>query len=124
MNGWPSRRGGFLAREMNDGIVVVAVGEIDANVLAHLRKELARTFGRRSGVGKALPEPLKALDPSRMQYSAKVIVEELYQERAERTLAVVDLDMLMQGLNFVFGVDDTIGKRAVVAPPPEDSYVD
>jgi archaemetzincin len=102
---------------MNDGIVVVAVGEIDANVLAHLRRALAKTFGRPSRVGKALPIPLKALDPSRTQYSAKAIVEELHPEKAERMLGVVDLDIYVPRLNFVFGLADLPGRRAVVALP-------
>jgi archaemetzincin len=101
---------------MNDGIVVVAVGEIDANVLAHLRGELAKTFGRPSRVGKALPIPLKALDPSRTQHSAKVIVQELHPEK-ERMLAVVDLDIYVPKLNFVFGLADLPGRRAVIALP-------
>lgn len=110
-------RGRVLTREMNDGIVIVAVAEVDANVLAHLRRELAKTFGRPSRVGKGLPIPLKALDSSRTQYSAKVIVEELHPEEAERMLAVVDLDMYVPGLNFVFGLADLPGRRAVIALP-------
>jgi archaemetzincin len=102
---------------MNDGIVVVAVGEIDANVLAHLRNELAKTFGRASQAREALPIPLKALDPSRTQYFAGVIVEELHPEERERMLAVVDLDMYVPGLNFVFGLADLPERRAVVALP-------
>jgi archaemetzincin len=116
VNAWTSRRGRLLARELNDGIVVVAVGEIEANVLAHLRRELARTFGRPSRAGKALPVPLKALDPSRAQYSAEVILEELHPEN-ERIVAVVDLDLYVPGLNFVFGLADLLGRRAVVALP-------
>jgi archaemetzincin len=110
-------RGRVLVRQMNDGIVVVAVGGIDANVLSHLRRELAKTFGQPSRVGKALPIPLKALDPSRAQYSAGAILEELHPEEAERMLAVVDLDMFVPGLNFVFGLADLPGRRAVIGLP-------
>jgi archaemetzincin len=102
---------------MNDGIVIVAGAEVDANVLAHLRRELAKTFGRPSRVGKPLPIPLKALDPSRTQYSAKVILDELHPDEAERMLAVVDLDMYVPGLNFVLGLADLTGRRAVIALP-------
>jgi archaemetzincin len=106
-----------LAREMNDEIVVVAVGEINANALQHLRRELTKTFGRPSRVGKALQIPLKALDRSRMQYSARAILEELHPEEAERMLGVVDRDMYVPGLNFVFGLADLLGRRAVIALP-------
>jgi archaemetzincin len=102
---------------MNDEIVVVAVGEIDANVLSHLRTELTRTFGRPMRVGKDLPIPLKALDSPRAQYSARAILEELHPDEAERILAVVDHDMYVPGLNFVFGLADLPGSRAVIALP-------
>jgi archaemetzincin len=102
---------------MNDEIVVVAVGETNANVLEHLRRKLTKTFGRSSRVGKALQIPLKALDQSRVQYSAGAILEKLHPEEAERMLAVADLDMYVPELNFVLGLADLPRRRAVIALP-------
>jgi len=71
----------------------------------------------RCRVGDALPTPRYAFDPCRTQYSAEAIVEELHPEKAERMLGVVDLDLYVPQLSFVFGLADLPGRRAVIALP-------
>ena len=102
---------------MSGEIVVVAVGEVQAPVLAHLCAVLTRTFGQPCRVGTALPVPGHAFDPRRAQYSAQAILQQLFPGRAERVLGVVDLDLYVPDLNFVFGLADWREKRAVIALP-------
>ena len=102
---------------MGGEILVVAVGEVEAAVLAHLGAALTEAFGRPCQVRDALPVPGNAFNPQRRQYSAHAIVQELRAEEADRVLGVVDLDLYVPELNFVFGLADRAGKRAVIALP-------
>jgi archaemetzincin len=102
---------------MNDEIVVVAAGEVSALVLAHLCAALTETFECQCRVGEALPVPERAFDPRRAQYSAQSLLQQLRPGRAERVLGVVDLDLYVPELNFVFGLADWRERRAVIALP-------
>ena len=102
---------------MNGEMVVMALGEIQASVLAHLCTALTETFEQPCRVGPALPVPEHAFDPRRAQYSAHALLQQLHRGQAERVLGVVDLDLYVPGLNFVFGLADRREKRAVVALP-------
>jgi len=102
---------------MNSEIAVVAVGGIPASVLAHLCAALTKTFERPCRVGEILPAPERAFDPRRAQYSARALLQQLRPRQAERVLGVVDLDLYVPELNFVFGLADWREKRAVIALP-------
>jgi archaemetzincin len=102
---------------MNAEIVVVAVGEIHASLLAHLCAALTETFERPCRVGEVLPVPEHAFDPRRAQYSAEALLQQLHRGQAEHVLGVVDLDLYVPELNFVFGLADWREKRAVIALP-------
>jgi len=102
---------------MNGEIIVVAVGEVSAPALAHLCGALTETFERPCRVGPALPVPEHAFDPRRAQYSAQALLQQLHRGQAERVLGVVDLDLYVPELNFVFGLADRREKRAVIALP-------
>ena len=102
---------------MGGEIVVVAVGEVEASVVAHLCAALPETFRRPCRVGDAWPVPKHAFDPRRAQYSAEAIVQQLRLGKAERVLGVVDLDLYVPELNFVFGLADPQGRHAVIALP-------
>jgi archaemetzincin len=100
---------------MNGEMVVMAVGEVQALVLAHLCAALTETFERPCRVGPALPVPEYVFDPRRAQYSAQAFLQQLHRGQAERVLGVVDLDLYVPEFNFVFGLADRREKRAVIA---------
>ncbi|HYA14270.1 MAG TPA: archaemetzincin family Zn-dependent metalloprotease [Syntrophales bacterium] len=102
---------------MSGEIVVVAVGEIQASVPAHLCAALTEVFKLPCRVGAVLPVPEHAFNTRRSQYSAQAILQQLLPHQAERVLGVVDLDLYVPELNFVFGLADQRGKRAVIALP-------
>jgi archaemetzincin len=102
---------------MDGEITVVPVGEIGEGVLACLCEAVTRTFGRRTGVGVALADPGYAFNPRRQQYSARAILECLPAGNAERVLGVVDQDLYVLSMTFVFGLADLAGRRALVALP-------
>jgi archaemetzincin len=102
---------------MRGEIVIAPVGEVDERVLAHLSLEVGRRLARPCQVGPGLPAPEEAFDPRRRQYAAEAILQQLHPGDAERVLGVVDVDLYVSALNFVFGVADTAGRRAVIALP-------
>lgn len=102
---------------MNHDIVLIPVGEVEPAVLTHLGTALIKVFGRPCQVGRALPTPTYAFEARRAQYSAEAILAQLHPGRAERVLGVVDLDLFVPQLNFVFGLADSSERRAVIALP-------
>lgn len=102
---------------MNREMVLVAVGTVERQVLTHLCVALTETFGCRCCVGDAFPAPEYAYNPRRAQYSAEMILERLIVREAARALGVADYDLYVPELNFVFGLADRGGTRALIALP-------
>lgn len=102
---------------MEAGIRVVAVGEVEISVLEHIRPVLQEAFLRECRLREGLPKPEYAYNPRRGQYSAKEILQHLRLYGADRVLGVVDLDLYVPELNFVFGLADPFGGGAAIALP-------
>jgi archaemetzincin len=89
------------------GIVLVPVGEVDGKVLEGLTDDLHRTFGRKVSIGKGMPQPDDAYNKKRNQYLSTTILKTLMAEKDyrayEKVLGVVDQDLYVPELNFVFG---------------------
>jgi archaemetzincin len=88
-------------------IVLVTVGEVDQEVIKILRDDLNKIFGKQVWTGKGMPEPHYAFNKKREQYLSTTIINALTNEKEyipfERILGVVDHDLYVPGLNFVFG---------------------
>ncbi len=88
-------------------IVLVAIGEIDRNVMDWLKDDLTKAFDSQVATGKGMPDPNYAYDHKRKQYSSiailNAVVEQKEYVRYEKILAVVDHDLFVPELNFVFG---------------------
>jgi archaemetzincin len=102
---------------METEIRVVPVGEIETAVLEHICSTVHATFGRECRLGEALPKPDYAFNSRRRQYSAEEILQRLPLDGVELVLGVVDLHLYVPQLNFVFGLADRFGSRAVIALP-------
>lgn len=106
-----------LASIMDTEIVVAAVGQVDMVVVDHLCRALTASFRVPCRAGDPLPSPGYAFNPRRSQYAAEMILRGLKPALSERILGVVDLDLYVPDLNFVFGLADRGGRRAVIALP-------
>jgi archaemetzincin len=97
------------------GILLVPVGQVDGRVLEVLQDDLETKFGRKVSTGKGIPYPEDAYNKKRNQYLSTAILKMLMEERAYRVygkvLGVVDQDLYVPELNFVFG---EAGRRAAV----------
>jgi len=111
--------GGPFATERNQemSIVLVAVGEIDRNVMDRLKNDLGRVFNQRVSVGKGMPEPDYAFDQKRKQYLSTAILRAIVKQEEyapfEKILGIVDHDLFVPELNFVFG--EASPKAAVIS---------
>jgi archaemetzincin len=94
-------------RDFNMGILLVAVGEVDQKVIQILKEDLSRVFGKQVWVGKEMPEPHYALNKKRNQYLSTMILNALMNKKEyipfEKILGIVDHDLYVPELNFVFG---------------------
>lgn len=99
----------LLAKEkdLKMGIALVAVGEVDQNILKLLKEDLNKVFGKQVWVGKGLPAPHDAFNKKRNQYQSTMILNALMNEKEynpfEKFLGIVDHDLYVPELNFVFG---------------------
>jgi archaemetzincin len=102
---------------MNDEIRLIPLGEIEEQLLTYLCTVLAKTFGCECRVSSPLPAPIYAFNPQRAQFAANPILQRLRPDNVERVLGVVDLDLYVPNLNFIFGLADKDGRRALIALP-------
>ena len=97
------------------GIVLITVGRIDRQVMERLRDDLSTALNREVSLGKEMPEPDYALNAKRNQYLSTTIVRRMLKETTyaeyEKILGVVDHDLYVPELNFVFG---EAGRKAAV----------
>lgn len=103
-------------------IGILPVGQVDSGVLVGLAQGLVKTFPDAvcSVIGEVLPVPAGAFDKKRNQYSSSVILDEVKAYAAKRedfhsVLGVVDVDIFLPGLNYVFGEAYTPGRAALIS---------
>ena len=90
------------------GIVLTAIGKVDLETLDTLKNGLSKTFKEDVFMSEEMPDPDYAFNKKRRQYLATDILDALI-ERPELTkqgkvLGIVDRDMYVPDLNFVFGL--------------------
>jgi archaemetzincin len=103
-------------------IGILAVGEIPSDMLVGLQQGLVKTFPdvACSVIKRVLPVPKLAFDKKRNQYSSSVILNEIRNyaskhEKFHKVLGLVDVDIFVPELNYVFGEAYTPGKAALVS---------
>ena len=106
-----------MAKTFGEKILLVEIGNVAPGILAHLCQEIESAFGCRCSRGASLPVSEHAFVPQRGQYSAGAILDRIPRGRDGRVLGVVDLDLFVPELNFVFGLANPAGGRAVLALP-------
>jgi archaemetzincin len=89
-------------------ISLIPIGDIEKSILAPLRKGLADKFHTEVCLRYSLPEPDYAHNTKRGQYLANPVILALTRHEAygesERVIGVMDHDLFVPELSFVFGV--------------------
>ena len=103
---------------MDQLILVVPIGPLDSETLTVLGSALGAVFHLPVKTGEALPIPSEAYNDRRRQYHSSLILDMLKPLRSPdvyRVLGVIDDDLYVSGLNFVFGVADMEKGVAVIS---------
>ena len=103
-------------------IGILPIGQVDATVTLRIQGNVGKIFPDATCVvidEQLLPSE-KAFDEKRKQYRSKVILSEIQGYAAEkkdlnRVLGVVDADIFVPELNFVFGEAACPGKTALIS---------
>jgi archaemetzincin len=99
-------------------ICVLAISKFDSTVLQKFTADLEKIFEQEVEVSQSPMDLGFAYNPERRQYHSSVILGKLSQinpEGCERTLGIVDVDLYVPDLNFVFGEADVVTRMAVIA---------
>jgi archaemetzincin len=103
-------------------IGILPVGQIAPETLLEVAQGLAKLFPDTacSVISEALPIPEQAFEKKRKQYSSSVILNELRvfatkNDKYDRVLGLVDVDVFASGLNYVFGEAYAPGKAAMIS---------
>jgi archaemetzincin len=106
------------AKSKQEKICILAINKVDPILLEKLKINLENTFGRKIKVSQISWDLEFAYDPERKQYYSSAILEKLRDAGSgtgERILGLVDVDLYVPDLNFVFGEADVIEKMAVIS---------
>lgn len=97
-------------------ITLVPFGKVTQKLLTELQERLYEVFSAEVTVASSISIPDWAYDPLRGQSDAGSLLQTLPEGRAhDRVLGIVEQDLFMPRLNFVFGVADPHGRRAIIA---------
>jgi archaemetzincin len=103
-------------------IGIMPIGKVDAAVLLRIKENLVRVFPDTTClvIDEQLPLPEKAFDKKRKQYRSDIILSKIQRYAAKRkdlncVLGVVDADIFVSELNFVFGEAACPGKAALIS---------
>lgn len=111
--------------EKSGKICLLAIGKVDRALLEKLSPDLEKIFGQKVKVSQTPLNFEFAYNPERKQYYSTAILEKLSDSRSvgqetgsancERVLGVIDVDLYVPDLNFVFGEADGVEKKAVIS---------
>ncbi len=101
---------------------ILGVGGFDAPVLFSVAERLGRTYPDTvcSVIGEVLPINQNTFDRKRSQYSSTLILNAVSSYAAtnhhfDRVIGVVDVDLYVAGLSFVFGEAYTPGRAGLIS---------
>ncbi|MBT9175335.1 MAG: hypothetical protein DDT22_01010 [candidate division WS2 bacterium] len=98
-------------------INIIPLGKVDQKTLDYLKVELEKKFGLEVEVASAQENPDYAYNPQRRQYHSTTILEKMKANKSteEIILGIVDLDLYVPNLNFVFGEAWPLMRAAVIS---------
>ena len=101
---------------------ILPIGQVDAAILFRVREGLVKVFPETtcSIVDEQLPLSERDFDKNRKQYRSNIILNTLQGYAAERkdcarVLGIMDADIFVPELNFVFGEAACPGKAALIS---------
>jgi archaemetzincin len=103
-------------------IGILQIGKIDSQIIQRIQENLRMIFPKTTCIiiPKKFPIPEETYDKARNQYFSGAILRKIqeYAEKEEalnRVLGIVDVDIFVPELNFVFGEAECPGKAALIS---------
>ncbi len=99
-------------------ILVVPIGELEQDILQGISNSVEQIFALKIELGDRVSVPHKSFSPGRRQYHSGTILKELRHLRRkgiDRILGVIDVDLYVPRLNFVFGEADVFRGVTVIS---------
>jgi archaemetzincin len=103
-------------------IGILRFGQLDSSIIDRIIDSIETSLASTEIIliAEPLPIPEEALSETRKQYRSDIILNSIrdYATRNEsfdRILGIVDVDLFVPRLNFVFGEADSPGKAAVIS---------
>lgn len=101
---------------MVDAGLLVPIGDIETELLENLAEVLSDRFSIPFNIGKPLAIPEEAYNPGRNQYYSTAILKLLGRRYSSvKVLGIIDKDLYVPELNFVFGEADLSGRLSVIS---------
>lgn len=99
-------------------VVMIPVGKLDETLFEIIRPIVEDTFRRSTAVHKPLPVPKYAFNPTRGQYHSAAIlkrVETLRDSAWDAAIGIVDVDLFVPEVPFIFGEADRSTRSAIIS---------
>lgn len=111
----------FMINPKLTTIILQPIGEVkDTTIFHFLATELKRIFELPVQIKRPISLDTSAYNQERQQYFAPKILSALggyEQTKNEIILGIVDVDLYVEGLNFIFGQADLVERKAIIATP-------
>jgi archaemetzincin len=101
-----------------ENILIIPFGEINPNILDHIARSLRRKFKCKATLNTSIPVPQEAYNTQREQYHTiklLTVLASLKSNKHTTLLGVIDKDLFMPKLNFVFGYADPLLDIAIIS---------
>jgi archaemetzincin len=101
-------------------ILIMPFGEINPKTLGSVARDLRGIFQCETVVGEPAPVPERTYNARRRQYHATRILQAMEAQKPDSCdlmLGVIDKDLYIPELNFVFGEADVLVRNAVIGLP-------
>jgi len=103
-------------------IGILSVGQVDPYVISRIQENLNMIFSKTTCIliSETMPIPDEAFNNARKQYRSDIILNRVhnYAEKEkvlDRVLGIMDVDIFVPELNFVFGEAECPGKAALIS---------
>lgn len=101
---------------------ILSIGRVDFHVMSRIQENLNMRFPRSTFKlsAETIVMPEESFDKKRQQYSSDAILGHVHtyaekERNTDRVLGIVDVDLFVPRLNFVFGEAECPGKAALVS---------
>ncbi|MEM2118432.1 MAG: archaemetzincin family Zn-dependent metalloprotease [Candidatus Bathyarchaeia archaeon] len=103
-------------------IGILQIGQVDSYIVGRVQENLRMIFPDAACVviDEKISVPKEAFDKARNQYRSDIILNRIHvyaekEETLDRILGIVDVDIFVPQLNFVFGEAEFPGKAALIS---------